>query len=126
MPEHIHLVVRPQRDVYRIEDFCRDFKRESSRKIKKALPEEMQRSLVVSERPGVEVFRFWQEGGGFDGNLVDTDRISAVIDYIHNNPVRRGLCKTPLHWRWTSARRYEGRCHDDDPAIPIVTLYDGL
>ena len=34
--------------------------------------------------------------------------------------------KLTTDWRWTSARRYEGRLHDDDPTIPLVTLYDGL
>jgi putative transposase len=126
MPEHIHLVLRPRNADYRMEVYCRDFKRESSRKIKKRMPLDVQRRLIVRERPGALVFRFWQEGGGFDGNLANPNRIQTVIEYVHNNPVRRELCKLAMDWRWTSARRYEGGLHIDDPSVPLVTLYDGM
>jgi hypothetical protein len=28
------------------------------------------------------------------------------IDYIHENPVRRGWVEAPEHWRYSSARNY--------------------
>lgn len=28
------------------------------------------------------------------------------IDYIHNNPVKRGLCQRAAAWSWSSARYY--------------------
>jgi hypothetical protein len=31
------------------------------------------------------------------------------IEYIHNNPVRRGYVDEPKHWRYSSARNYEGK-----------------
>jgi hypothetical protein len=31
-----------------------------------------------------------------------------MIEYIHNNPVRRGLCVNPTDWIWSSARFYAG------------------
>ena len=31
-----------------------------------------------------------------------------MIDYIHGNPVRRGLVQRPEDWDWSSARRYAG------------------
>jgi hypothetical protein len=31
-----------------------------------------------------------------------------MIDYIHNNPVRRGLVANPEDWEWSSARWYGG------------------
>jgi len=30
------------------------------------------------------------------------------INYIHNNPVKRGYIDIPQHWRYSSARDYEG------------------
>ena len=33
--------------------------------------------------------------------------IWAEIDYFHANPVRRGLCKVPTAWHWSSARELE-------------------
>lgn len=31
-----------------------------------------------------------------------------MIDYIHRNPVRRELIRTPEEWPWSSARWYAG------------------
>jgi putative transposase len=28
------------------------------------------------------------------------------MDYIHNNPVQRGLCQRAIDWKWSSARYY--------------------
>ena len=30
------------------------------------------------------------------------------MEYMHNNPVARGYVDDPLHWRYSSARNYEG------------------
>lgn len=30
------------------------------------------------------------------------------LEYIHNNPVKRGYVDHPEHWRWSSARNYAG------------------
>jgi putative transposase len=35
-------------------------------------------------------------------------RKKAVIDYIHANPVRRGLVARVEDWEWSSARWYAG------------------
>jgi len=55
-----------------------------------------------------EVFRFWLPGGGYDENLDDERSLEDVIDYIHANPVRRGLVERPTDWYWSSARYYQG------------------
>ena len=47
--------------------------------------------LTVRERPGKEVFRFWQEGPGYDRNLQNPATVMSSMDYIHLNPVRRKL-----------------------------------
>ncbi len=64
------------------------------------------KKLTIQQRPGVTTFRFWQEGPGYDRNLTEPGTILASIDYIHANPVRRGLCVRGIDWRWSSARRY--------------------
>lgn len=30
------------------------------------------------------------------------------LEYIHNNPVRRGWVASPEHWRWSSAHEWLG------------------
>ena len=76
--------------------------------------------LTVQERPGKEVFRFWQEGPGYDRNLQTEDAVCASIDYIHMNPVRRKLCKTAADWRWSSARWYLSDGRGVDPLLPKI------
>src|SRR5262249_36637078 len=60
--------------------------------------------LTVRERPGKHCFRFWQEGAGFDRNLFSPAAIAASINYIHLNPVKRGLCERAIDFKWSSAR----------------------
>jgi putative transposase len=60
----------------------------------------------VRERPGKTCFRFWQEGPGYDRNLKRAATIQAAIDYIHLNPVRRGLATRAIDWKWSSASWY--------------------
>ncbi len=31
------------------------------------------------------------------------------MEYIHNNPVKKGYVDDPLHWRYSSARNYFGK-----------------
>ena len=80
-----------------------------SKQIKDALVQKSSRlltKLTVSERPGKTCFRYWQEGPGFDRNLFSSDAIALSLEYIHNNPVSRGLCGSAVDWEWSSARYY--------------------
>jgi putative transposase len=54
----------------------------------------------------VTTFRFWQEGPGYDRNLTHSKSVLAAIDYIHQNPVGRGLVMRAVDWKWSSARFY--------------------
>ena len=46
---------------------------------------------------------FRQPGGGCDRNLFKTETVHKEIDYLHANPVRRGLCRSPEQWRFSIA-----------------------
>jgi putative transposase len=121
MPEHVHLLVQPTAHLARIDLLLKAIKGPFSSRVKRRL-EETESSLLleltVRERPGVHCFRFWQEGGGYDRNLWSEVAILAAIDYIHENLVRRGLCKESADWRWSSARHYRNECGIPDPGIP--------
>ena len=49
-----------------------------------------------------------KEGGGYDRNITCGKTLLRMIDYLHNNPVRRGLLERACDWRWSSAAHYEG------------------
>jgi putative transposase len=53
-------------------------------------------------------YRFWQRGGGYDRNVTEPATLMQMIEYIHNNPVRRGLVSKVTDWIWSSARFYAG------------------
>ncbi len=105
MPEHVHLMVFPKSDDCTIEKILYGIKKPYSSRMKKILTESNGRllqSLTVQERPGKISFRFWQEGPGYDRNYTSLDTCIQAAEYVHNNPVRRGLCKSPDEYRWSS------------------------
>ncbi len=52
-------------------------------------------------------YQFWQEGS-HPQVIVSADMMRQKLEYIHNNPVKRGYVDVPEHWRWSSARNYAG------------------
>ena len=121
MPEHVHLLIYPLRDEYSISGILLDMKRPVARQALRFVRVQAPGFLKMmrDEQPNGEVaYRFWQRGGGYDRNLVNTKTVHATIDYIHANPVRRGLADTPEDWPWSSARFFAGR--DDYVLAPDV------
>ena len=121
MPEHLHLLVLPQPGASSISQYLFAIKRSFSYRIQQMLIDSGSRlleDLNVRQRPGVTSFRFWQEGSGYDRNLHSAAAIEAAIQYIHMNPVRRGLCERAIDWRWSSARYYLQDDDTPDPGLP--------
>jgi putative transposase len=109
MPEHVHLLTFPLDPEPEIDQFLAHLKQPYSEEIHellKASKASLLKRLIIRERPGRMVFRYWQEGPGFDRNLFTPQAVQACIDYIRNNPVVRKLCKRAVDWKWSSARRY--------------------
>ncbi|ACL06782.1 conserved hypothetical protein [Desulfatibacillum aliphaticivorans] len=53
-------------------------------------------------------YQFWQEG--VHPELIHTsDMMKEKVEYIHQNPVKRGYVDRPEHWRYSSARNYLGQ-----------------
>jgi len=52
-------------------------------------------------------YQIWQEG--MQPKLIQDEKtMIQKIEYIHNNPVKRGYVDEAIHWRYSSARDYEG------------------
>src|SRR5439155_1359794 len=49
--------------------------------------------------------------GGYDRNIQEPPVVYAEIDYMHDNPVRRGLCARPENWLLSGAADYAGIRH---------------
>jgi REP element-mobilizing transposase RayT len=52
-------------------------------------------------------YQLWQEGSHPE-EIYSEEMLIQKIMYIHNNPVRRGYVDETKHWRYSSARNYEG------------------
>ncbi|NOQ37082.1 MAG: transposase [Methylococcaceae bacterium] len=50
----------------------------------------------------------WEEGT-HPQQILNNDMMRQKIDYIHNNPVKRGYIENPTHWRYSSAGVYDGK-----------------
>jgi putative transposase len=111
MPEHVHLLVAPRRRNKDVTGFAGGMKQTVSRRAVKWLqensPEWIPRITVIEG--GRQVRRFWQPGGGYDRSVEQLRTLKSMIDYIHANPVRRGLVERPEDWKWSSAQWYAGR-----------------
>jgi putative transposase len=42
----------------------------------------------------------------YDRNVRDNEEFIAALNYIHRNPVKRGLVEKPEDWPWSSYRHY--------------------
>ena len=97
MPDHVHLLIWPRQEDYSISKILFSIKRPVSYRARKA--------------GFCREARFWQPGGGYDRNLWKVHTIYKEIDYMHANPVRKGLCERPEEWTYSSAAYWAGQRH---------------
>jgi putative transposase len=123
MPEHVHLMIYPLADANTFDALLKAIKRPFSYRIKQLLVQsrsQLLQRLTIRQRPGVMTFRYWQEGPGYDRNFTKPSTLLAAIDYLHHNPVRRGLVKRTLDWKWSSARYYSLDPPRQYPPLPTI------
>lgn len=121
-PEHAHVLLFPRRPATEISAVLKSIKQSVARRavsyLRTRAPAWLER-IRVTWPTGRIKYRFWQQGGGYDRNIFREDAAWSAIEYIHLNPVRRGLCTTPTDWGWSSARWYAGmrpvRLEMDEP-----------
>jgi len=53
-------------------------------------------------------YQVWQEGNQ-PKQIRDDAMMWQKLEYVHDNPVKRGYVDDPLHWRYSSARNYAGQ-----------------
>jgi putative transposase len=110
MPEHVHLIVFPRQPKYDMRLILKRIKepvgRLAIRFMEEHAPEWLPRITV--EKGSRKERRFWLAGGGYDRNITELRTLSFMIDYVHNNPVRRGLVGQASDWKWSSAGWAEG------------------
>ena len=73
-------------------------------------PDGRQLRLWDDEAP--ELPRFWQRRF-YDFNVWSHKKRREKLDYMHSNPVKRGLVRRPQDWPWSSYAFYAG----EDPTL---------
>lgn len=116
MTNHVHLIFRSSKG-QKPELLLGDFKRFTSKKIVNAIqnnPEENRKSWLLEqfEKAGnkssnVKKYQFWRHDNK-PIELWSNKVIDEKINYIHNNPVEKGLVINPEDYVYSSARDYAG------------------
>ncbi len=128
MPEHVHLLVYPKTKKCTVERILYSIKKPFSDRVKRSMRDSgdsLLNTLTIQERPGKISFRFWQEGPGHDRNLVSQEQCIRAAEYIHNNPIRRGLCRSPEEWKWSSWCFYHRPQEYDLGCLPRIDGFVG-
>ena len=119
MPTHLHLVTSNEENTT-LSDIMRDFRQFTSRNIRKLLEADGRRAFLdifhhaAEGRPQQE-FKVWSDD--FHPVALKSEQwIKQKIDYIHNNPVRKGFLELPEYWKYSSARNW---LLDDETIIKV-------
>jgi putative transposase len=108
MPDHVHLIACPREVGYDIAEIRRAIKEPVARRaiafLRRESPEWIDK--LTRRRGSRTETLFWQSGGGYDRNITAPRTLARMIDYLHLNPVRKGLVVSAAHWHWSSARWY--------------------
>ena len=113
MPEHFHVLIRPQ-PAETTPLVMNGLKEESAKRILKALRENVQfpwcqKTLARLRLPSTvhdeSHYRVWQRRS-YPFNVFSEKKFNEKLDYMHNNPVVRGLVSAPRDWPWSSWRFY--------------------
>ena len=95
MPEHIHLLVG-EPDERSVAVAIQVLKQRVSHQCH---ARDRSRSTEDNRLP------FWYPRS-YDFNVFSEKKIAEKLDYMHWNPVKRGLVESPEQWRWSSYRFY--------------------
>jgi putative transposase len=122
MPDHVHLIVDPARQIYDVSEFLSAVKQPTSRRaigfLRQESPEWIEK-LNVRRGKRTEC-HFWQPGGGFDRNITEPRTLEKMIEYLHLNPVRKGLVVRSEDWKWSSAAYFSrGKQH---PSLSVTAI----
>jgi REP element-mobilizing transposase RayT len=125
MPDHYHLLLGFQPNM-RVSDFLRDFKSYVGKQIVEQLKTQAATNLLERFRlqqprtrrrdPSYAVFQ-----PDNDDRVLYSERFfRQKLNYIHNNPVRKGLVVSAVDYPWSSCRSHVNGGEEPIPIDPWV------
>jgi putative transposase len=103
---HFHAIAAPE-----LARVLADLKRHTARRLLEQLEAErcdwLLRQLRHERAPTKteSVHQVWQEGSHPQA-IMSGEMMLQKLEYLHNNPVKRGLVASPEHWRYSSAHEW--------------------
>ena len=105
MPNHIHLLWAKQ-EKWMDKDVTQMFLKYTAQKIKFKLVDSGSPMLALFKSTQSDrAYHFW-ERRNYVATMNDRRVLLQKLDYIHNNPIRVGLCSTPEDYLFSSVRFY--------------------
>jgi putative transposase len=106
MPEHVHLLIGEPKEgtPSTVLQMLKQWVSRKMRKNKRGVSKGQLRLLFSQD--GDELPRFWQPRF-YDFNVYSERKKKEKLEYLHGNPVQRGLVKNPGAWIWSSYLFYE-------------------
>ncbi|MDP2099633.1 MAG: transposase [Methylobacter sp.] len=99
MPNHVHVLIEPTISLPNILQSWKSFTGSW------AISHNAELGLGVPRAAGAAKNQFWMREY-WDRYIRDEKHFHATVNYIHNNPVKAGLCAEAHDWPWSSA--YDG------------------
>jgi putative transposase len=105
MPEHVHLLIGEPRKG-NPSTVLQVLKQKASRALRRSprQPGSGQLALAFPGEEG-EAAAFWQRRF-YDFNVWSAKKVKEKLEYMHANPVQRGLVSHPREWPWSSWAHY--------------------
>ncbi len=120
MDNHFHSIVSSENLI----NIIRDLKRHTAKMIIKEI-NTMNSSWLLNqieywkkEYKRGSHYQIWQEGY-HPQQIISEEMLMQKIEYIHNNPVKRGLVERGEYWKYSSARNFLG----DNSLIELDKLF---
>ena len=116
MMNHFHIIIGME-ESDKIPGVIRDLKRHTSQEISKFIANSEKQNKLFWLKPfySQKVNYVWQEG--YHPVLIKSEEwFQQKLDYMHFNPVKKGLVDEPEFWKYSSARNY---ILEDDSLIKL-------
>ena len=111
MPNHTHDIVSAETPA-KLSAILRDLNRYTSQRISEILEKDGDQRILYIFRKAAQAegrgnhYKVWQEG--FHPIAMDSENFFwEKLNYLHENPVRKGLVKQAADWKYSSARNYD-------------------
>jgi putative transposase len=101
MPEHVHLLISEPKEGTP-STVLQKLKLRVSRKLRRQRRSSNAAQLRLPFDEGGEPLRAFWQGRFYDFNVYTRGKKTEKLNYMHANPVIRGLVEHPKDWRWSS------------------------